>query len=110
MVDRLGPTHIGGVAVGPRGHAVFTPFFNHALTPAISIPCGVDHAGMPFGLQVIGRARGDVELLGAAHSMEQAFERTTGLQRPRPDLGKLTRPTPGLKSIVTHAPTRTEKG
>ena len=28
---------------------------------------------MPFGLQVIGRFRGDGEVLGAAHAMEQAF-------------------------------------
>jgi aspartyl-tRNA(Asn)/glutamyl-tRNA(Gln) amidotransferase subunit A len=30
-----GPAIIGGVAVAPRGHAVFTPLFNHARWPAI---------------------------------------------------------------------------
>src|SRR5712672_2419382 len=30
-----------------------------ATNPAIALPCGVDHADMPFGLQVIGRFRGD---------------------------------------------------
>ena len=33
--ERLGPSRIGGVDVLPRAHAVFTPFFNHALTPAL---------------------------------------------------------------------------
>ena len=60
---------------------------------------------MPFGLQVIGRFRGDGEVLGAAHAMEQAFK-----HHPRPRAGrcptsrKLRKPTPALKSIVTHPP------
>jgi Asp-tRNA(Asn)/Glu-tRNA(Gln) amidotransferase A subunit family amidase len=78
--------------------------------PAVSLPAGVDHAGMPFGLQVIGPARGDAGLLAAAHAMEQAFAGLPALGRPRPDIGKLGRPTPDLKSIVTHPPTRTEMG
>ncbi len=78
--------------------------------PAISIPCGVDHQGMPFGLQVIGPSRSDGWLLGAAHAMEQAFERNAVLKRPRPDLKKLTKPTPELKAIVTHSPKKTEMG
>jgi hypothetical protein len=65
---------------------------------------------MPFGLQVIGPARGDAGLLAAAHAMEQAFAGLPALGRPRPDIGKLGRPTPDLKSIVTHPPTRTEMG
>ncbi|HEX2890619.1 MAG TPA: hypothetical protein VHP59_29525, partial [Vineibacter terrae] len=69
-----------------------------------AIPGGTDHAGMPFGLQVVGRFRGDRALLGAAHAMEQAFEAIAALRRPRPDLAKLTKPTPELKSIVTHPP------
>ena len=59
---------------------------------------------MPFGLQVIGRFRGDGEVLGAAHAMEQAFKRIPGLDRPLPDIARLRKPTPELKSIVTHPP------
>ncbi len=81
-----------------------TYFVTLATNPAIAIPCGTDHAGMPFGLQVVGRFRGDRALLGAAHAMEQAFEAIAALRRPRPDLTKLTKPTPELKSIVTHPP------
>ena len=43
---------------------------------------------MPFGLQVIGRFRGDGEVLGAAHAMEQAFKRIPGLARPLPDIAR----------------------
>jgi Asp-tRNA(Asn)/Glu-tRNA(Gln) amidotransferase A subunit family amidase len=75
-----------------------------ATNPALSLPCGVDHAGMPFGLQVIGRFRGDLELLGAAHAMERAFEAIPGLRRPKPDLEKLAAAAPELKSLVTHPP------
>jgi amidase len=75
-----------------------------ATNPAVSLPCGVDHNRMPFGLQVIGRFRGDGEVLGAAHAMEQAFKRIPGLARPKPDLGKLRKARADLKSIVTHPP------
>ena len=75
-----------------------------ATNPAIAMPCGVDHQGMPFGLQVVGRFRGDRALLGAAHAMEQAFAAIPSLRRPVPDLSKLMQPTPELKSIVTHPP------
>jgi amidase len=72
--------------------------------PAIALPCGTDHKGMPFGLQAVGRFRGDRELLGISHALEQAFNSIPALKRPQPDLGKLTKPTPELKSIVTHPP------
>ncbi len=83
-----------------------TYFVTLVTNPAIAIPCGTDHAGMPFGLQVVGRFRGDRALLGAAHAMEQAFAAIPALRRPLPDLGKLARPVPELKSIVTHPPTQ----
>ena len=75
-----------------------------ATNPAIALPCGTDHKGMPFGLQVVGRFRGDRALLGAAHAMEQAFNALAALRRPRPDLARLALPVPALKSIVTHPP------
>jgi aspartyl-tRNA(Asn)/glutamyl-tRNA(Gln) amidotransferase subunit A len=69
-LDQPGPTTIGGKAAGPRGHAVFTPFVNHARLPAISIPCGTDPDGLPFALQIIaGRGR-DRRLLRAARRIE----------------------------------------
>jgi amidase len=85
-----------------------TYYITLVTNPSISLPCGVDHKGMPFGLQVTGRFRGDVEVLSAAEAMEQAFAGLAGLQRPRPDIAKLeAAPHPELKSIVTHPPAMT---
>jgi Asp-tRNA(Asn)/Glu-tRNA(Gln) amidotransferase A subunit family amidase len=72
--------------------------------PSIALPCGVDAHGMPFGLQVVGRFGGDIELLNAAQALEQAFAAITGLGRPVPDAAALSTPRPELKSIVTSAP------
>ncbi|HSV55297.1 MAG TPA: amidase family protein [Burkholderiaceae bacterium] len=72
--------------------------------PAISLPCGTDSSGMPFGLQVVGPFRGDLAVLSAARSMEKAFAKSPALRRPRPDLGALCAPRPALDSIVTHPP------
>jgi aspartyl-tRNA(Asn)/glutamyl-tRNA(Gln) amidotransferase subunit A len=72
--DRLGPATIGGVAVEPRGHAVFTPFINHAMAPAISLPCGQGRDGLPVGLQLIAARGLDRTLLQAARAVEQALQ------------------------------------
>ena len=86
-------------------HWMATKYFvTLTSNPAVSLPCGVDHKKMPFGLQVIGRFRGDGEVLGAAHAMEQAFKRIPGLARPKPEIARLRKPVPELKSIVTHPP------
>jgi Asp-tRNA(Asn)/Glu-tRNA(Gln) amidotransferase A subunit family amidase len=80
------------------------PTFGITLTtcPAASIPLGVDEKGMPFGLQVIGPAKDDAFVLGAAHAIQQAAANIPGLQRPKPDLTKLKAgATPELKSIIT---------
>lgn len=69
-VAHLGPSHIGGVEVPARGHAVFTPLFNHALTPAISIPCGRGRDGLPVGLQIVARRGRDRLLLDVARQAE----------------------------------------
>ena len=79
-VERIGPATIDGIAVGPRGHAVFTPLFNHSRQPAISIPCGVDHAGLPIGLQIVMPRLKDRRLLRLAAAIEAAL----GLQATQP--------------------------
>jgi amidase len=81
-----------------------TYFVTLVTNPAISLPCGVDEHGMPFGLQVTGRFRGDPDVLNAAEAMEQAFANIPSLRRPRPDLTKLAKPIVDLKSIATHPP------
>lgn len=75
-----------------------------ATNPALSLPCGTDEHGMPFGLQLIGRLHQDARLLGAAQALEQAFAGDATLARPRPDFSRLQEPQPALRSIVTHPP------
>lgn len=73
--------------------------------PALSMPCGVDHLGMPFGMQAVGGFRRDRRLLEIGKSLEWAWERVPALRRPHPDLDKLTaQPPVDFKSIVTAAP------
>ena len=42
--------------------------------PALSIPCGFDEAGLPVGLQLMGRHFSEGLLLGAAHRYQQATD------------------------------------
>ncbi len=72
-LDRLGPAEIEGQKVSPRGHAVFTPIFNHAFVPACSVPCGLSADGLPIGLQIVGRRFEDDLVLSAANAIEQAL-------------------------------------
>jgi len=72
--------------------------------PALSLPCGVDHAGMPFGLQLIGHFRADLHVLGVAAALEQAFSAADELRRPRPALDTLRPVEPALTSIVSAPP------
>ncbi len=58
--------------------------------PVVALPCGLDEAGMPFGVQVIGRAFGEPVLLDAAMALEAAFAADPLLARPRPDISALT--------------------
>lgn len=75
-----------------------------ATNPTISLPCGTDEHGMPFGLQISGRLFTDGKLLAAAHALEQAFLQNEEMKRPKPDLKALETAHPELKSIVTHPP------
>jgi len=40
--------------------------------PAISVPCGFTRAGLPVGLQIVGRRRQDAAVLRAAAAFEAA--------------------------------------
>lgn len=46
--------------------------FNLTGHPAISLPMGFDSAGLPTGLQLVGRFRGEAELLRASALFEAA--------------------------------------
>ncbi len=50
---------------------IFTNTVNLAGLPALSLPVGLDHSGLPIGLQFIGRFMDEGRLLGAAHRYQQ---------------------------------------
>ena len=62
--------------------ALFTRL--HSLTgfPAITVPCGFQHDGLPVGLQISGRLQNDATVLRVA----QAYQRATGHHRATPSL------------------------
>jgi aspartyl-tRNA(Asn)/glutamyl-tRNA(Gln) amidotransferase subunit A len=61
---------------------VFTVPVNLAGIPGISIPCGFSAAGLPIGLQIIGKPFDEETLLRVAY----AFEQITAYHRRKPSL------------------------
>ena len=53
---------------------IFTVPVNLAGLPAISIPAGVDSKGYPLGLQIIGKAFDEQNILNIAYAMEEKIE------------------------------------
>jgi aspartyl-tRNA(Asn)/glutamyl-tRNA(Gln) amidotransferase subunit A len=60
----------------------YTRLYNITGHPALSVPCGFDSAGLPIGLQLIGRHGRDQELL----RIGSTYERATGWSARRPEL------------------------
>jgi len=56
--------------------------------PVVSLPCGFTESGLPVGLQIVGRARGEAELLSFARDLETALDLT---------------PNPPIDPVVRHA-------
>ena len=69
---------------------VFTPS-NVARSPALVLPCGFSRAGLPMGMQLIGRPFDDATVLRAGH----AYQAATDWHRRRPDLAP-GRPQPAV--------------
>ncbi|MGO4329115.1 amidase [Cupriavidus sp. 2TAF22] len=68
------PTQINGE---PLGSYIDWMYLTFVLTltgcPAISVPIGLTSDGRPVGLQLLGRPRGDFDLLSAAALLEQTL-------------------------------------
>ena len=59
----------------PQSMLGWTPFsypFNLTQQPAISVPCGLTKAGLPMGLQIVGRHLDDPTVMRAAAAFEKA--------------------------------------
>ncbi|MEJ1161018.1 amidase [Prosthecomicrobium sp. N25] len=57
--------------------------------PAVTIPCGVDRDGMPFGIQLVGPRGADARLLAIAEALERHLAAEADTARPLPDLARL---------------------
>jgi aspartyl-tRNA(Asn)/glutamyl-tRNA(Gln) amidotransferase subunit A len=53
---------------------IFTISVNLAGLPGMSIPCGFTKAGLPIGLQLIGKPFDEATVLKVAHAYEQATD------------------------------------
>ncbi|HWK45470.1 MAG TPA: amidase family protein [Stellaceae bacterium] len=84
------PGEINGVKLDHYFHWIAITY-GITLTghPVVVVPCGVDHKGMPFGIQLVGPRRGDRFILGVAAALERVFAIRPELSRPLPDLARL---------------------
>jgi amidase len=91
----LYPTEIDGVPTRSYFHWLALAYgVTLAGHPALSLPVGVDEAGLPFGLQIVGPRGGDAIVLSVAAALEAAFAAHAGLRRPVPDLAQLSQAPP----------------
>jgi aspartyl-tRNA(Asn)/glutamyl-tRNA(Gln) amidotransferase subunit A len=73
---RVGSSEVGAVEAIAR----LTGPFNLTGLPALALPCGFTAAGLPVGLQLVGRPFAEARLLAAGH----AYQQTTDWHRRRP--------------------------
>jgi amidase len=68
--------HVTEVNGQPLGKGMQRSYLTYAFSvlglPAISIPCGFTAAGLPVGLQIVGKRRGEAAVLRAAAAFEAA--------------------------------------
>ena len=84
------PTEIDGVEMDSYMRwlgIVYGPTM--ALACGAALPCGLDHVGMPFGIQVLSRRGNDIKVLEIAKSIETVLAGNALTARPVPDLAKL---------------------
>jgi aspartyl-tRNA(Asn)/glutamyl-tRNA(Gln) amidotransferase subunit A len=65
-----------------HNEVLFTAPFNLSGHPAVTINGGFTSEGLPVGLQLTGRAFGEVELLSIAHTFESLNPETRRPARP----------------------------
>jgi Asp-tRNA(Asn)/Glu-tRNA(Gln) amidotransferase A subunit family amidase len=60
-----------------------------ALACGVTIPCGLDHANMPFGIQVLGAPGNDSLVIAVAKSIETVLSQNSSSVRPIPNITQL---------------------
>jgi amidase len=82
-IDEPYVTRINGVEMENYIDWMRSCYYITATThPALSVPAGFTDEGLPVGIQIIGRHRGELPLLQMGH----AFEQATGFGQRRPAL------------------------
>jgi aspartyl-tRNA(Asn)/glutamyl-tRNA(Gln) amidotransferase subunit A len=82
-VNRLNPERWPQHAWDWLPWASFSYPFNFTGQPASTVPCGFTPAGLPVGLQIVGRLRDDLTVLQASAAFEKA--RPWAAKRPALD-------------------------
>jgi amidase len=67
-----GPIDVDGELVDYGGHGGLLVFCNLTGLPALVVPAGLDPAGLPVGVQVVGPRWSEPRLLGIARELERA--------------------------------------
>jgi amidase len=79
-IDHPHVTEIDGRPVGKSMQRSFLTYMVSVLgLPAISVPCGFTRDGLPVGLQIIGKRRGEAAVLRAAAAFEAAHPWTDAI-------------------------------
>lgn len=91
-VEQLYCTHINGVELDNYIQwADLTSGLTLTGHPIVSIPCGLDPTGTPFGVQIIGPRRYSERFtIAVAAAMERYGEGRPRISRPVPDIDSLT--------------------
>ena len=89
--SELYPAEIDGVPTRTYFHWLALAYAPTTVGhPALSLPVGRDHNGMPFGLQIVGRRGGDAKVLAVATALERLLADDIRTARPLPDIAALT--------------------
>ena len=82
LAERPAIVHDDGEEPLGSGYTRLTMPFNATGQPALAVPCGFDRAGLPIGLQVVGRPFAEATVCRIGHAYEQA----SAWHRRRPPL------------------------
>lgn len=87
---QLYPTEINGEPLRTYFHWLALAYgLTLTCHPVVCLPAGLDHTGMPFGIQICGKRGGDARVLAISRALERHMNPIDGLGRPKPDLDRL---------------------
>ncbi|MEZ5932601.1 MAG: amidase family protein [Alphaproteobacteria bacterium] len=87
---QLYPTEINGEGLRTYFHWLALAYgLTLTCHPVVCLPAGLDHTGMPFGIQICGKRGGDARVLAISRAIQHHMVRIEDLGRPVPALGPL---------------------